>query len=829
MLRVVMTILCLAAACGATASAGTLHPLLQGFLGGRTSPFVHQTAVAPPGGSDLQRAANPTVGVLVMTRDGGRALEEAGLLPPGEERRVRTARWSADAIRRAAGDPSVVALSPGVRCFPSLDSSLVETYTTNTHDASGSPPVYEGLTGEGVVIGIVDSGIDLTHPDFIEEDGGNRVWYAWDQTTGTSEGPTRFDASWFYGKEWTTAEINAGAATEADPDGHGTHVAGIAAGNGRATGNGMPAYTYVGMAPKAIVVVVKTLFYTDSVVDGAAYVFKVAEEFGLPAVVNLSLGTQEGPHDGTDLFDQALNALTGPGRMIVAAAGNDHGDGVHAERIVAAGQSQAVTFVIPAYQPNAGTQDDDVYIDTWFGPAEDFAITVVSPNGWTTGPIRRGEATTPNAPSTPDGFVAIDASHATPNGDTRLTIDVFDKSVTQPPASGEWTIQIESIPVAAPGTVAGEIDLWIAYYTMFTAEGGPRFVQGVEEEEIVAAPASADSILAVGAYVTKRSWIAQDGRRHGYVAQLEHGQIADFSSVGPRRDGAQKPDVTAPGMGIGSSLSGAAQGNYPPLLILPDGKHFILQGTSMAAPHVTGLVALMFQTDPTLTPGRIIDKVRSTARADEQTGAVPDSMWGYGKIDALYATGYVTPAILLDAVATQQGDRVLVRFVLTQEIGNDPMPVWRERIDSGDGRALIGATSPGPERTFTDSTLTETGSYRYWVEMSEGDGRSSLVGPVEVAYRAASALTLACAPHPAIGAVRLAYSLPPGARGEITLHDPTGRRVATLAAIESRDRSGTIVWDRTDARGRALPSGSYWVRLRTDDGRRVARMLTLVD
>jgi subtilisin family serine protease len=116
-----------------------------------------------------------------------------------------------------------------------------------------------------------------------------------------------------------------------DGDGHGTHVLGIAGGDGSATGGTVPAYTYVGMAPRADLVMVKTDYTDTGILDGVAYVMNRATALGKHAVVNLSLGSQYGPKDGTSPFEAGIAALTGPGRIVVASAGNDGGYPVHAE------------------------------------------------------------------------------------------------------------------------------------------------------------------------------------------------------------------------------------------------------------------------------------------------------------------------------------------------------------------------------------------------------------------------------------------------------------------------------------------------------------------
>src|SRR5262245_45194005 len=160
--------------------------------------------------------------------------------------------------------------------------------TTSPYD----PPYSGPATGAGVVIGIVDTGIDYSNLDFKNSSGQTRIKAIWDQT-GFGGPPGGFS----YGSECTESQINSGTCAERDTAGHGTHIAGIAAGNGRATGNGFPAYRYVGMAPEADLIVVKgtTLEYTTSFFDwkvmhGVEYIFQKAQQMGKDAVVLLAMG-----------------------------------------------------------------------------------------------------------------------------------------------------------------------------------------------------------------------------------------------------------------------------------------------------------------------------------------------------------------------------------------------------------------------------------------------------------------------------------------------------------------------------------------------------------
>ena len=219
----------------------------------------------------------------------------------------------------------------------------------------------------------MDTGVDYLNPDFQNPDGTTRLVSIWDQT-GTGTHPSGFT----YGAEWLPADINALIPSEVDSQGHGSHVLGIAAGNGSATGNGQPAYTYVGMAPQADLCMVKTTFQTGAIVDGVHYIFQKAASLGKQAVVNLSLGTQEGPHDGTLDMDVMLNALTGPGKIIVASAGNAGEDNLHGQLTLSGSTPQNMTLVVPPYTPAPGTANDVLLFSGWYAGTSQISLRIVT-------------------------------------------------------------------------------------------------------------------------------------------------------------------------------------------------------------------------------------------------------------------------------------------------------------------------------------------------------------------------------------------------------------------------------------------------------------------
>ena len=508
---------------------------------------------------------------------------------------------------------------------------------------------WEGLAGDGVVIGIYDSGLDLRHEDFLRPDGTTRVLFAWDQT-GNGAGPGALGEHTFtYGTECSGALIDSGDCPMEDRSGHGTHVAGTAAGDGSATGQGQPAWRFPGGAPAADLIVVKggdAEFHGDRLVDGVAYIFERAAAVGKPAVVNISLSSQTGPHDGTTLLEEALDQLTGPGRIIVSGTGNsgDHRNtfpvainGPNHARDRAGGPTQGVR--IPPYTPNEGEVNDAVLLELWYDGADSIAITVRSPRGQSV-----TVATGDSASLLTDGGAiavlnAVDGPAPT-NGDHAAIIGIVDAEAAFPPDSGLWEIDVAPVAIHDDG----EYHLWLTGAT-FVGEVVTRLEGSTSNRFLVGVPASADRVLATGAHVTRHQWLGAGGQVQAYPAQEALGDIAYFSSPGPRRDGVVKPDVTAPGKVLISSLArGATLWDAFPWLIESDSVHVGLLGTSMASPQLAAAVALLLQLEPTLTPEEARETLRLSAATDAFVAStLPDPAWGAGKLDVPAAIARLRP------------------------------------------------------------------------------------------------------------------------------------------------------------------------------------------
>ncbi|CAN5464359.1 hypothetical protein BH10BAC6_BH10BAC6_06210 [soil metagenome] len=236
-----------------------------------------------------------------------------------------------DALDALCIDQRILRAQLSTLLRPTLDESVKEIRADKVHLGEGLPTAY---SGRNVIVGVFDTGIDVAHPDF-RTPTGSRILSLWDMSDNNGTPPTGF--SW--GKEYTKAQLDAGesAVAQRDLEGHGTHVAGTAAGNGR--GNA----AYVGVAPEADLIVVKGFrsdatsnFADDDIVAGCQYIFQRATALGKQAVINLSLSGIVGPHDGSELTVHALNALVEPGHIIVVAAGNEGGTPIHAGGVITA-------------------------------------------------------------------------------------------------------------------------------------------------------------------------------------------------------------------------------------------------------------------------------------------------------------------------------------------------------------------------------------------------------------------------------------------------------------------------------------------------------------
>jgi subtilisin family serine protease len=291
-----------------TAEAAALDPRLLPIVGGERGPDLISRAVV---GVAPSAPADALIGVSLRVSGPVPDLSSLGVRIGAVLGDVVTADVPVSQLPALAAHPSIRSITASRPLTSFLDASVPATKASQVWSlASRVPPIeWSGHTGRGVLIGIIDTGLDTTHKDFLRPDGATRVLAAWDQSSAVGRPPLGFS----YGAECRAAQIDARQCPLVDRVGHGTHVAGIAAGNGSATGADRPAYQYVGVAPEADLLVVKLGEQTSNrVIDALAYLKATASAMGRPLVANLSLGTSSGAHDGTSDFERAIDAFTGP-------------------------------------------------------------------------------------------------------------------------------------------------------------------------------------------------------------------------------------------------------------------------------------------------------------------------------------------------------------------------------------------------------------------------------------------------------------------------------------------------------------------------------------
>lgn len=774
-------------------------------------------------------AAAPLHCFLTGSPDEAR-LRAAGVEPGVRSNGVWSARVPRGALSRLLRVPGLAAvhLAPPVRLL--LDRSMTASGADTVRAWSGA--AFTGATGAGVVIGIVDSGVDLAHPDFRRPDGTSRLLAAWDQTDTIGPAPTILPIR--YGTEWTPADVEAGRTRIVDPIGHGTHVAGAA------LGGGGPERKYVGMAPGADLVAVALSFDAASVVDGVDYVFRHAAALGRPAVVNLSLGTQYGPHDGTGPFDRAIDGLIGSGRVVVAAAGNEAQDALHAELLLGSlpiGDEGELEFVVPPFPDGDATPFRFMDLDAWYGGTESCEVAIITPGGVRFGPFPRDMAD--SLMETPEGTIYLGHTLFEGQSNVQLRLSNF-RGVD--PAFGSWRLRVAR---RAAGDPAAEFDAWIAGYSAWIPGipgrrySAPSFEDRSDPTEEINSPASAYSAIAVGSVNTRFCWptdAAPFGTQclGGGFGVL--GGLSPFSCRGPTRDGRLKPDLAAPGLAIVSTLSGSLDPELRDLaasFVAPDDAHWALAGTSMAAPHVTGAVALLLERFPGIRLSDIVRRLQWSCVADAFTGSVYNVGWGFGKLHVGRLLSPGLGEIVLDSAsvtALDFGVRV----------------TWSARAGSGEtGYRLTRSATPGGEATgvwtvdgagggvVIDRSAPEgsTAWYRLAARMNGGELRPAGAWSIEVPDGQGARLGPPL-PNPSRGALTFDLRLPERSgegAWELTLFDLAGRRVRRIASGSSGPdaRVEAVTWDGRDDRGGRLAAGVYLARLSGDGFHREQRVIRL--
>jgi subtilisin family serine protease len=536
----------------------------------------------------------------------------------------------------------------------------------------------EGMDGTGVLVVIADTGLDVTHPDFLDESGHTRVAWLLDLSATPiglhadleqQFGVPSSSGLVLTGAVWAAADIDAAIAAGKtstlphDEVGHGTLVTSCAAGNGE-----MGVSAYRGVAPGATLVIARITgvgtdaIDTDDMLRGVSFLFNRADTIGKPMVVNLSLGSDFGPHDGTLAWEQALAAFVGPdhpGRAMVAAAGNSGSIGpfdgplVHQNVHV----SKGTTTRVPLSSLEAKSGTVQIWVALHAGAS--LAVGLDGPDGTWLSPVSQGNS----------------ASH----NDSGATAAVYNGAAANSPVpvqsqgaviawQGSWKAGTFYVTLEGQGTA----DLYVqASGDASSPNGMPLgFTNGVRESTINL-PATNATIIGVGCTINKVAWPAENGEFNFLQVPLfdSAGGLPDlgadavrfaiggepcwFSSAGPNLNGVQKPEIMAPGAAIVGALSQQAgpmvstsifnnpscQGAAATCEVV-DPLHGASAGTSFSAPIVSGTVAVLFQHDPTLTQPTVLAALQGGAHPLRGPVSFADQS-GPGEVDVMGALAAV--------------------------------------------------------------------------------------------------------------------------------------------------------------------------------------------
>jgi minor extracellular serine protease Vpr len=626
------------------------------------NPYVGVAVKLEPGAgvAELKRA-----GAKVYLRSGDTVYADVRVSALGSVAEQQSV-LSVNSVKAKSAPPLPKQTAPPAPELPAGAGAGAKAATTPALDNQFNAA---GLTGKGVIVGVVDSGIDWRHEDFIRPDGTTRVLFLWDMTDdsfdksggrvgggpplladGGERGP---------GTVYTDEQINAalrgrGVVNSTDNFGHGTASAGTAAGNGRATANGVPAGTFRGVAPEADLVVVKVGDcggLKGAYVLGTVWIARLARALKRPVVINHSLGTQLTSHAGDEFEERVMNELTGagkPGVAITVSAGNEGAYSLHAGGRFGPrreGQKDIRSAPVELFVSPERTERV-TWLNAYFRTEDEWGLLVRGSGGFLVdekgapllcyvfkagGEVKVQLQPGAKKPDYFDNFAEAVLKYAA----LASQGESFDRvNVPLPPGSYQlWAF-------GATGKVSrGTFDFYLPFYNQ------AAFTFGGDKRQMVGSPGNAANVITVGAYDFRENWPALDGTQVIYNLRL--GDISGYSNPGgPKAGGGYKPDIAAPATYTVSPLSHSAspegsgcggenmRAGLGPDSVTRDGRHIAWSGTSAAAPYAAGVVALMFEKNPSLDAAQIKGILTKTAtKGDALVGAVPNPEWGYGKLN----------------------------------------------------------------------------------------------------------------------------------------------------------------------------------------------------
>lgn len=551
---------------------------------------------------------------------------------------IASVRLSLNAIAELIKKSYVSQIGSDLYNFKTMNDTMrMLAYVDEVH--AGLSPLTQSYKGNGVLIGMIDSGIDVDHPDFKDSTGQTRVKWLWDMNLpNAANTPQPFG----YGQEWSAAQIDSGlssAHTGEDQFGHGTYTAGIAAGNGSAVGR------FTGVAPESDLIVVGFNFSAFDTVSRMAhavdYIFNKAQQLGKPCVINASLGDYFGSHDGLDLQSQYISNLLNQqnGRVFVQACG-DIGVNYpfHVGRNSVAGDT---VFTWIKRNPGTGVAYMQLFADTADLRNVSFSIGADKVTPYYE---FRGQTSFTDIFPSLNNLVVQDLY----NGFDRIgnimlytsqSDGVYLHEVYITPDSTDYYWRLTS-------TGNGRFDSWNFDYNISPIPPDSVFPDIIHyfppdtTQSIVGGPNCLDNVISVANYTNTDRHYDVDTILRITPGDLPR-QIATNSGRGPTRTGLLKPEIAGPGnhiisTGVLTLIPGLLSGQRHK--VAEGGYHITGGGTSASAPVVAGIAALYMEQNPGVGWMEVKNAIINCAYTDSlMWGPYPNNAWGYGKVSAFEA------------------------------------------------------------------------------------------------------------------------------------------------------------------------------------------------
>jgi minor extracellular serine protease Vpr len=514
-----------------------------------------------------------------------------------------------------------------------------------------------GLSGKDVLTIMMDRGIDYRHPDFIDAHGKTRIAYIYDlyDDSGANDADNPFGVGTIYDSTEINAALeNGGEPLVNDIYGHGTATTGIMCGNGSAVD---PHERFRGVAYRSTIIsIIVTKDYVppfgNEPGQQGAYnpgllpiAFQFAEqkiaELDMPSVTLLNIGSLQNPTDGSTSVCELIDAYVENGNTFVCGVGDDGGKDNH--MIETLTENQNTEFAIQ--KGEAG----NLRFIAWYPENDRFEFTIQRPNGEVEGPFLPPSSAT----DARDNFLnhiniyhrGADVEFSNSSADWRqLMIDFFGET-------GTYTININPSDINAGGQIN-------AFLNPARFSNNNSFLNNSNPGGNINSFAACHASISPGDYVATNQWTDINGISRTKTDQGAPGELWIGSSVGPTMDGRIGVDLVAPGeIAWGAYGNGSYYSNFPfNLLENSMGYYGIQTAVSAAAPITAGVIALMLEVNPDLSPEEIKSILQQSARSDSFTGSTPNNEYGYGKLDALAAIAQTFETVGLEDLNTKEAD-----------------------------------------------------------------------------------------------------------------------------------------------------------------------------